>query len=238
MRSHAGTWLMWTGLAAVIAMNGPLPGAEPNTKDEPTAAGAAATGQGTAKKDRAVGARDPVASAFALPRGVALTAKQQAAYDDLKENNESALRQAFDDAPQAEGATAKAQALREVRECRAKIRAGIQEILTMPYRDATEKGSPQSSGSASEGSRSGGYAPAYGNYGGYYPNGGYYPSNGGYYPYGSYDPYSSSHGTLHGSLGQSGSSTGSSSTSGTPQSTTKPATKSAPKSTAKPASKR
>jgi hypothetical protein len=251
--------LAW--LAAVMALSSPLPGAEPKAKDGAADGGAAAAGDegrppapdrgSPKKKERAAGARDPVASAFALPRGGVLNPKQQAAYDNLKQNSEAELRQAFDNVQQAENAAATAKALREVRECRAKIRAAIQDILAMPYNEAPSQASQQPGSSGSEGSRPGGYAPQYGNYGGYapwYPYGGngYYPYGGnGYYPYGgssypyrSYNPSSSSQNTKTGGSGQGSSSTGSSSTTGKPQGTTTSAPKPASKPSSKPASKR
>ena len=171
------------GLAAVIALNSPLPGAEPKAKDDAANDAPAAAGDdaGTKKKDKPVGAKDPVAAAFALPKGVTLSPTQQAAYDDLKQKYEEQLRVAFDDVQHAEGAAATSRALKEVRESRTKIRDGIQEILAMPYREAADKTNQQPNSSApAESSSNGYYYP-----GGYYP-GGYYP--GGYYPGDYYPP--------------------------------------------------
>ena len=181
-----------------------------------------------------MGAKDPVASAFALPKGVVLNPAQQAAYDDLKQKYEAELRQAFDDVQQADGAAATSAALKEVRESRAKIRAGIQDILAMPYHAAVEKenSGQQSGGSGPQGSGSGenyypaGYYPG-GYYAGYYYPGGYY--RGGYNPY-AYYYYRHHH-------PHSTKNTGTGSTTARPQSTTKPpprpASRPAPQTTSK-----
>jgi hypothetical protein len=234
---------MLAGLAAIAALNSPLPGAEPNAKDGATDGAAATAGSPLAsdpsspkKKGRANGTKDPVASAFSLAKGVELNPAQQAAYDALKQRYEAPLRQAFDDVQQADDAATTGQALKEVRECRAKIRAGIQDILAMPYREASDKAS-QSPSSGSEGSASSGSVPQSGNNAGYYPyTGGYYPGGyylgtfypAGYYPYRPHNHYLSSHGTSN----RSSVSTGSSGTTAKPQVTTKPAST----TTSKPAS--
>ena len=191
------------GVAIGVALNSPLPGAEDGRKTTPTMARRQPKMPARKKKEPAAGARDPVEMAFALPKGVVLNAAQQTAYDDLKQKHEGALRQALYDLQQANDATAKGQARKELRESRAKIRAGIQEILAMPYRDAAAKANSQpSAGSGAVpqyGGGYGGYNPSYGGYNpGYYPGGynpGYYPS--GPYPYSSRYPYSSSRGTAN-----------------------------------------
>ena len=101
MRVHSGTWFLAATLAVVVGLNSPLPGAEP--KDD-SADGGAAADSGAKKASPPVGAKDPVALAFALPSGVVLNAKQKTAYEDLKQNNEADLRQAFDDLRQAKTA--------------------------------------------------------------------------------------------------------------------------------------
>ena len=121
-----------------------------------------------------------MARAFTLPSGTILNSKQKAAYDRLKDENESDLHQAFDDVQNAKSPAATAQAVQKAKEIRAKIREGIQEILSSPNGTFG-----QQSGSGSSGSGSAGYAPAYG-YNGYapaygYP--GYYAYPWGYYPY-------------------------------------------------------
>lgn len=182
MRVHSGTWFLAATLAVVVGLNSPLPGAEP--KDD-SADGGAAADSGAKKASPPVGAKDPVALAFALPSGVVLNAKQKTAYEDLKQNNEADLRQAFDDLRQAKTGAETSKALKAIKECKAKIREGIQEILT-PSNSADSK-----SGSGAAGS--GAYVPQYGYYGGYYPYGGGY-----YYPYAYRWPPSS---TWHGPKG-------------------------------------
>lgn len=218
MRAYSGTMLMLGGMAAVLALNSPLPGADPKAKDDAVDSAAANDDGGAKKKEKPAGGKDPVTAAFALPKGTTLIPKQQAAYDDLKQKYEEQLRLAFDDVQHADGAAATSRGLKEIRETKAKIRDGIQDILAMPYREAAEKTNPQS-GSSSGAPSSGGYYPnAYpngypGGYPGYYPGGypGYYP---GYYP-----PYRSS---------STRPSTGSNSTPARSQSPPKPPSKPAP----------
>ncbi len=230
MRTHSGKWLMSAGLAAFIAMNSPLPGAEPQAQDDATG-GAAAAGQdggqknnddgSPKKKERPAGSKDAVAAAFALPKGVVLNADQQAAYDELKSKYEGELSQAFDDVQSADGAAARAKALKEARETRKKIRAGIQEILAMPYRAAAEQAASQQPNNVPAPSFPGaGYVPQY-NYGGYYPGApGLYPYFGGGYPYQPYSPPSPSQSMKGTTSGQGGATPGASTTAGKTPSTT------------------
>jgi hypothetical protein len=182
-------------------------------------------------KTPAKGARDPVAMAFALPKGAILTPKQQAAYDDFKAAKEDELRQAFDAVQKAPAGASTAQSLKKVKELRDQIRARLQQILASPNGEGTASSGSEGSGSGS--SYPGGYTPGYSGYGPGY--GGYYPPYGGYNPY--YRPYGpypngyrppSSKST--GGGGSTGKSTGSS-TSKPGGSTTppKPAPKPAPK---------
>ena len=72
--------------------------------------------------------KDPVATAFALPKGTTLNAKQQAVYDQLKADKEDELRQAIDDLQKStSGATAAA--AKKIRDLRAAIRQKINDIL-------------------------------------------------------------------------------------------------------------
>lgn len=146
--------------------------------DDDASPGAADHG-GTSKKGAPRSARDPVASAFVLPKGVVLNSKQQQAYQKLKSENESDLRKAIDQVADADTAEAKTQAVKEVKERRTKIRAGIQEILSMPYRDDQEKSGDEYAKRRAEEMRHGGYTAEYG----YRPD--YYRYNPGYY----YNPY-------------------------------------------------
>lgn len=84
---------------------------------------------GGANKDTGKGKVDPAASAFKLPSGVTLNAKQRAAYDDLKAAKEQELRDAIEDAKNAHSGAATAQAVKKVKECRAEIRKAIDDIL-------------------------------------------------------------------------------------------------------------
>ncbi len=74
--------------------------------------------------------RDPVAQAFALPRGTQLSAKQQVAYDKLKRQYTSSLRSAIA-LIQSDNKGDTTKGLKQNKEVRAKIRAGIQQILAM-----------------------------------------------------------------------------------------------------------
>ena len=161
MQVNRGAQFVLGGLAMILLLDCPLRGAEPNAK--------------------AAGTKGPVASAFTLPKGVVLNPQQQAAYDALKQAEEGELREALDEMHQAEGNDVKLKAAK-VRECRARIRAGIQEIVATPFRDAGNSGERPGGGGSEA---SGGSGAAYGSSGALYPyQPGYYPRYP-YYPYGS-----------------------------------------------------
>ena len=82
---------------------------------------------------------DPAKAAFLLPKHVVLNTKQQQAFDRLKAENEEPLRSAADRLQEATGPREEQEAAKAMKELRAKIRAGIQEILAMPYTDAMAK---------------------------------------------------------------------------------------------------
>jgi hypothetical protein len=89
------------------------------------------------KKESKAPARDPVTAAFALPRGLkSLTANQQKAYEKLKTQYESALRDAIQQSKQATDGKEKNKAAGQVREIRAKVRAGLKDIVALGYQDA------------------------------------------------------------------------------------------------------
>jgi hypothetical protein len=122
----------------------------------------------TAKKPAG---KDPTASAFALPKGVTLNAKQQAAYDQLKASKEPELKQAIDDLHNSKS-SATGQAAKKVRDLRTQIRNSINDII---YSPSSTSSNTKDAGGNSDG-------PAYGYavpYSGYYP----YQPYGGYYPY-------------------------------------------------------
>jgi hypothetical protein len=193
---------------------------------------AAIADENPADKASTVGAKDPVAVAFALPKGVVLNADQQAAYDKLKQDKEPGLLQALDNVEQAQAGEEKANANKEVRKLRAEIRTAIKNILKMPLAAAGDQTGPVPS--TSQGTSYGVYPPLLnGEYGGYSPlsngaYGGYVPYNPvrpGYYQYFPYYYYPTS---------SNSSSTSGSSTSATNSSTSTPASKS---STSTPLSK-
>ncbi len=109
-------------------------------------------------KDRLQARRvdNAVAASFTLPKRAVLNSRQQEAYDNLKDEQEPALRQALDDAAQAKTAEQRKQAATALRDVRAAIRKGIQDILAMSRHKKT---GPQSSPVASETSAPGGYTP-------------------------------------------------------------------------------
>jgi len=76
-----------------------------------------------------------VAAVFALPHNVVLNAKQQAAYNKLKRDNESTLRTAVAQA-QSKNKEESAKGLTKSKEVRTKVHAGIKDILAMPAKDA------------------------------------------------------------------------------------------------------
>lgn len=142
---------------------------------------------GASKKAPAKGAKDPVATAFALPKGVTLNAQQQAAYDQLKGDKEAELREALDAVQNSDSNTPSAQALKKLRECKAEIRKAIDAIVTGRGDAGSGKSGQGPQGSGSEGA---GYAPYTTGYGGYGYGGYGYPGYGyGGYPYNPYGYY-------------------------------------------------
>lgn len=87
------------------------------------------------KKETVKPAKDPVAALFTIPHGTVLTDKQQKAYDKLKKQYESPMRQSMAMAQSSDKAQS-AKGLKENRELRVKIKAGMKEVLGMPYADA------------------------------------------------------------------------------------------------------
>jgi hypothetical protein len=167
-----------TAVALVWAMgNLPRPATANDAEDsKPAAAGAdaAPSHTGTGKPP----AKDPTASAFALPKGTTLNAKQQAAFDQLKADKEPELRQAIDDLQNSKtGATAAA--AKKIRDLRNSIRQKINDIMYGKL--AASGGSGNDSSSAS----SNGYSVPYDGYPAPYYSG-YWPY--GYYPYPYYSP--------------------------------------------------
>jgi hypothetical protein len=157
-------FLVLAGLAISAAANRSLPAAD-----------SAAPSDGHSSTAAASPARDPVASAFALPKGVVLSPQQKTAYDQLKQEREPILRKAIDQVHESKG-EAMLKAAREVRDQRAEIRTKIDEILNTPY-DRSAKSSGDSSGSSDPANSPGSTPP-------YTPNGPmpyYYP-----YPYHGY----------------------------------------------------
>ena len=92
-------------------------------------------------------AKDPVASAFMLPRGVSLTPKQMQAYGQVRQRFETLLRSALDQVASAESENDQLQAVKWVKEIRGQIRMAIMQILaTRPPdapRVATHKPAPK-----------------------------------------------------------------------------------------------
>jgi hypothetical protein len=141
-----GTKWALLGITAALWLASPLFGDNP----KPTGKGGASVGAnvgnkggsaGSAAKADAKGApADPVAvaveSAFALPKGVVLNAKQQKAFNKLKKENESPLRTAVRQTIQATDKGEKAKAARQANDLRATIHSGIKEIVAMGYADA------------------------------------------------------------------------------------------------------
>jgi hypothetical protein len=184
------------GLVGIFGLNRPLQGAE-----------SAAASQGSSSTAvPALGARDPVVTAFALPKGVVLNRRQQAAYENLKKTDEPKMRNAIDQVHQAQGDAAKIKAAKEAKELRFEIRAKIDEVINTPYPQGPDKAGQDSAKSA-EGSGYGGWGPQGGTVPYYYP----------YRPY--YTPYYNAY------YYPNSSSSGSSSAKTSPQSTTKPTTK-------------
>jgi len=117
-----------TGCLAAVLAAGSAWADKTSEKTSSSTSGAAAS---TAKSDT----KDPVALAFRLPTGTKLNAKQEKAYDSLKDQYEATLRDAMEQLRSQDKAE-KSKGLKLNRETRAQIKAGIKEILAMPYADA------------------------------------------------------------------------------------------------------
>ncbi len=165
----------WVRYAAALAVIWAISISNSTVMGEDAAADKAAspgTDAATAKKPAG---KDPTTSAFALPGGVKLNTKQQAAYDQLKADKQPELKQAIDDLQNSKsGATA--QAAKKVRDLRTEIRNSINDIV---YAPSSPSSSGRDSGSSSD-SRPQRLWLRVVPYGGYYP---YRPYYGGYYPY-------------------------------------------------------
>jgi hypothetical protein len=84
--------------------------------------------------------KDPVAIAFQLPnKNMQLNEKQKKALDDLKAKYESEYRAAVDEVQQSSGGAGQAAALKKAAGIRAKIKAGLKEILAIPVADAAKQ---------------------------------------------------------------------------------------------------
>ncbi|MGA2031026.1 MAG: hypothetical protein ABSG68_02115 [Thermoguttaceae bacterium] len=93
---------------------------------------ASADSQSTAgKTDAKTGSLDPVARAFALPKGTVLSAQQKRAYDKLKTENAPALRSAIDQTKSASSSADQTKYAKQAAQIRTKVRAGIKQILAM-----------------------------------------------------------------------------------------------------------
>lgn len=101
-----------------------------------SASASSANRSSTGTRDSRTG-RDPVASVFALPPGTKLNDKQQAAYDKLKSENESALRSSIS-MIQSKDKDQQTKGLKQNKEVRAKVRAGMKTILAMPSVEAQQ----------------------------------------------------------------------------------------------------
>jgi hypothetical protein len=147
-----------TGLIALLLAAG-------SARADTTVSSSGAT---TAKKS----GRDPVASAFQLPRGTNLSDKQQKAYDKLKAKYESTLREAMDSLA-SKDPKEKNKGLKLNRDTRASIRTGIKEILAMSSQGSQRNTSTSSGGmngqQSDSGSQAGSYPPGGGMTGGGYP---------------------------------------------------------------------
>ena len=84
--------------------------------------------QSTASYNK-INARDPVATAFRLPSGTTLNAKQERAYAKLKAKYESTLREAID-LLHSNAPAEKNKGLKLNRDTRAQIKKEIKELLT------------------------------------------------------------------------------------------------------------
>ncbi len=143
----AATWL---GPRPCLGQNG---GAEPLVKAE-----------------KKVPKRDPVTAAFAIPYGTVLNEKQRAEYERLKEDKASDLREAIAAVETAATPAEKADLQLEVSALQNEIRAGMQQILAMPYTEemqARKRLAQEQYYSSGQGGY-GGDAAVSGSYGSYY----------------------------------------------------------------------
>ena len=81
------------------------------------------------KKRSAYGAKDPVASAFVLPRNVILSDRQADALATMRAEMEPRLREAIGKVQSVTASGEKLKAMREVKQLREQIRVGITQIL-------------------------------------------------------------------------------------------------------------
>jgi hypothetical protein len=118
---------------------GDVPSGDPKTTDPSTEPplGGALVDPGTKSSGKAP-PKDPVAIAFALPKNLTLNDKQKQAYDKLKAEWEPVYRAALENVNSTD-ASAKAKALKDIREAKAKIKVGLTQIVTMPVLEAQKK---------------------------------------------------------------------------------------------------
>ena len=111
-------------------------------------------------------------AAFAIPYGALFSEKQRAEYERLKADKEPALREAVAALAAADTPAEKANCSREVNALTRRIRAGIQQIVLMPYHEALQarqlQAMEQSQSSYSSSGYSGNYDPTAVNPYGYY----------------------------------------------------------------------
>jgi hypothetical protein len=132
------------GLLAALWFSSPLWGAGADARSRVNAGtnGAIALSRSTATAESGsatagkTAPRDPVALAFALPKGTVLNSRQEAAYNKLKKENESPLRSALQQISRTNDKSEKAKLARQANDTRATIKTGIHEILAMPAIEA------------------------------------------------------------------------------------------------------
>jgi len=83
--------------------------------------------------------RDPTASAFAVPHGTELNAKQKEALKKLRSDMEPKLRSALEKVQKATKGADKNSAAAEVQQIRKEIRDGIDKIIDMAADDAAKQ---------------------------------------------------------------------------------------------------
>ena len=133
----------WLASAAVAANDDSanIPAAGESTSAT-TAKPAAAKKEG--KKESKAPLRDPVAAAFAFPRGVtSLDARQEKAYERLKSQYESSLRDAIAQSKEATDPKEKNKAAGQVRQIRVKIKAAMKDVIALGYQDAQQQAMQQ-----------------------------------------------------------------------------------------------